>query len=113
MNATSKTLQDPQLHLNSAVAVVKSLKIFIESKRDSFQQYEKAGIEKSGTTEYVQRRERRRNVRLDPLDQPRHANAQMDQTQSDKFRIENFIPVIDQFSAALEHRLGAYDIISS
>ena len=33
----------------------------------------------------------------------------MDQTQSDKFRNENFIPVIDQFSAALEHRLVAYE----
>jgi len=36
-------------------------------------------------------------------------------TQSDKFRIENFLPVIDQFATALEHRLCAngLDVLSS
>ena len=34
-------------------------------------------------------------------------------TQSDKFRIENFLPVIDQFVTALEQRLHAYELISS
>ena len=55
-NATSKILQDPQLDLNSAVAAVKSLRTFIESKRDRFEEYEKEGGVKSGTTEYVQTR---------------------------------------------------------
>lgn len=114
VNATSKMLQDPQLDPNSAVAAVKSLKTFVESKRHCFKEYEKEGIDKSGTTNYVQRRERRRNVRLDPLDQPRHTSSpQMELTQSDKFRIENFLPVIDQFVTALEHRLSAYELISS
>ena len=58
VNATSKILQDPQLDLNSAVAAVKSLRTFIESKRDRFEEYEKEGGVKSGTTEYVQRRQR-------------------------------------------------------
>ena len=71
MNATSKILQDPQFDLNSAVAAVKSLRTFIESKRARFEEYEKEGGVKYGTTEYAQRRQRRRNVRLDPLDQPR------------------------------------------
>ena len=116
MNATSKVLQDPQLDLNSAVAAVKSLRTFIESKRDRFEEYEKEGGVKSGTTEYVQRRQRRRNVRLDPLDQPRDTgdtSAQMETTQSEKFRTENFLPVIDRFITALEHRLCAYETISS
>ena len=98
VNATSKILQDPQLDLNSAVAAVKSLRTFIESKRDRFEEYEKEGGVKSGTTEYVQRRQRRRNVRLDPLDQPRDTgdtSTQMETTQSEKFRTENFLPVID------------------
>ena len=114
VNATSKILQDSQLDLNSAVAGVKSLITFVASKRDSFSEYEKEGIEKSGTTEYVQRRQRRRNVRLDPLHEPRHPSSpQMELTQSEKFRIDNFLPVIDQFIAALEQRLGAYELISS
>ena len=86
MNATSKILQDPQLDLNSAVAAVKSLRTFIESKRDRFEEYEKEAGVKSRTTEYVQRRQRRRNVRLDPLDQPRDTgdtSAQMETTQSE------------------------------
>jgi len=72
-NATSKILQNPKLDLNSAVAAIKSLQVFVESKRDSFKEYEKEGIDKSGTTEYVRKRERRRNVRLNPLEQCCHA----------------------------------------
>ena len=112
-NATSKILQDPQLDLNSAVKAVKSLKTFVESKRNCFQEYEKEGIKKSGTAEYVQKRQRRRNVRLDPLDQPRQIVPQVELTQSDRFRIANFLPAIDQFVTALEQRLGAYELISS
>jgi hypothetical protein len=104
VNATSKALQDPQLDLNSAVAAVKSLKTFVASKRDSFEEYEKEGIAKSGTTEYVQMRQRRRNVRLEPLDQLRHTSLQTELTQSEKFRVENFLPVIGQFMTDLEHR---------
>jgi hypothetical protein len=107
-NATSKTLQDPKLDLKSvsAVALVRSLKTSIESKRNCFQEYEKEWIEKSGTADYIQKRERQRNVRLDPLDQPSHTI---------KFRIglQNFLPVIHQFVTALQHRLGAYELVSS
>ena len=84
--------------------------------RDRFEEYEKEGGVKSGTTEYVQRRQRRSNVRLDPLDQPRDTgdtSAQMETTQSEKFRTENFLPVIDRFITALVHRLCAYETISS
>ena len=37
----------------------------------------------------------------------------METTQSEKFRTENFLPVIDRFVTALEHRLCAYETISS
>ena len=67
------------MDLNSAVAAVKALKTLIESKRDSFEEYENEGIVKCGSTEYVQRRQRRRNVRLDLLDQPRHTGDTSDQ----------------------------------
>ena len=93
VNATSKILQDPQLDLNSAVAAVKSLRTFIESKRDRFEEYEKEGGIKSGTTEYVQRRQRRRNVRLDPLNQPRDTgdtSVQMETTESEKISNRKF-----------------------
>ena len=65
-NATNKMLQNPKLGLSSAVAAIKSMKTFVESKRDCFKEYEKEGIEKFRTTEYVERRQ----PRLDQLDQP-------------------------------------------
>jgi len=33
------------------------------------------------------------------------------QSKSEIFQIENFLPVIDQFIRALEHRLSAYELI--
>jgi len=67
-------------------------------------------------TEYVQRRQRRRNVRLADLsesDSHRQTSPQREISQSEKFKIENFLPVIDQFTSALAHRLSAYELISS
>ena len=64
VNATSKMLQDSQLDINSTAAAVKSLKIIVESKRDCFNEYEKQGIDKSGTADYIKRREHRCNARL-------------------------------------------------
>ena len=70
VNATSKTLQNPKLDINTAIACLKSLKCFVQSKRDTFDEYENQGKIKAGTAEYVQMhaRVRRRNVRLTPLD---------------------------------------------
>lgn len=110
-NCTSKLLQDSQLDLNSAVAAVKSLKSFVQSKRDCFSDYEREGANKSGTTEYVQTRPRQRNVRLTPLDYGRTPEAVL--SQSEKFRIENFLPVIDKFISSLEQRLAAYELVCS
>ena len=67
---------------------------------------------KSGQTEYVNKRERRRNVRLDPPDHPQLSQPQVIRSKSDIFRIENFLPVIDQFSMNLEQRLRAYELLS-
>ena len=47
---------------------MKSLRTFVESKRDCFAEYESKGADISATTEYVQMRTRRQNVRLQPLD---------------------------------------------
>ena len=68
VSGTNKQLQDPKPDMKAAVASVKSLKSFVETKGECFNGYERQGAEKSGTTEYVQTRQRRRNVRLNPLD---------------------------------------------
>ena len=92
-NATSHVLQDPKLDLNTAVAAIKSLKSFVEQKRECFDAYEAQGEEKSGTTTYVQITQRQRNVRLNPLDYGRGPEANFSPSQ--KFRVANFLPVID------------------
>jgi len=61
VDPTSHTLQDTKLDLNTAVAMLKSLKCFICEKK-SFHVYEK-GKEMPGTDDYVQTQNHQRNVR--------------------------------------------------
>lgn len=110
-NATSKSLQNAELDLNTAVASLISLKDYVASKRDSFENYVKEGKELSDSTEYVQARHKFRNVRLNPLDYGHTKEVQL--TPSEKYRTESFLSVIDQFVASLDRRLQAYKDISS
>ncbi|XP_065662842.1 uncharacterized protein LOC136085461 [Hydra vulgaris] len=94
--------------LQSAVDALTSLKAFVESKRECFAQYEERAKKLSGSTEYsqAQRRQRNRNVRLNPLDY--ETGDEVQQSPSDQFRTTNFIPVIDQFNVSLKDRINAY-----
>ena len=80
--------------MNAAVAMVVSLKRFVEAKRETFTDYERHGATLSGTSDYVQTRQR-------------------ELTPSQKFRVTNYIPVIDQFVVSLAHRLSAYEELCS
>ena len=108
VNATSRKLQDPKLDLNAAVAMVVSLKRFVEAKRETFTEYERHGATLSGTSDYAQTRQRPCNVRFDygPA-----SDAEL--TPSQKFRVTSYIPVIDQFVVSLAHRLSAYEELCS
>jgi len=111
-NATSKTLQDPKLDINAAIALLKSLQHFILSKRDSFDEYEQQGSDMSGTSEYAQsyNRARRRSVRQSPLDYGQTPEVEL--SPSDRFRTQSFLPVIDQLDQSLTQRIAAYDAVS-
>ncbi|CAM1330906.1 Uncharacterised protein r2_g3995 [Pycnogonum litorale] len=108
-DATNKNRQHAKLDLNTAVATLTSLKNYVASKRDSFDTYEKQGEELSGSADYVQTETRHkcRNVRLNPLDYGHAEEVQL--IPSEKYRIESFLPVIDQFIASLDQRLQAYN----
>lgn len=98
------------MDVNTAASILTSLKSFIESKRDSFKEYEEKATK---LTEYdyesETKRKRRTNVRLAPLD---CAQApEVDLTPSDKFRTQSFIPVIDELESALRKRLEAYKLV--
>ena len=77
--------------------MVVSLKRF--AKRETFTEYERHGATLSGTSDYVQTRQRPRNVRFDygPA-----SDAEL--TPSQKFRVTSYIPVIDQFVVSLARR---------
>ena len=108
VNATSRKLQDSKLDLNAAMAMVVSMKRFIEAKHETFTEYERHGATLSGTSDYVQTRQRPRNVRFDygPA-----SDAEL--TPSQKFRVTSYIPVIDQFAVSLAHRLSSYEELCS
>ena len=70
-HAFSRTLQDPKLDVNVAVALLKSLQQFVLSKRDSLDDYEKKKVtypERPGTFSRTHARARCRNISLTPLD---------------------------------------------
>ena len=87
--------------MNAAVAMVVALKMFVDAKRETFTEYERHGATLSGTSDYVQTRQRPGNVRFDygPA-----SDAEL--TPSQKFRVTSYIPVIDQFVVSLAHRLS-------
>ena len=76
--------------------MVVSLKRFVEAKRETITEYERHGATLSGTSHYVQTRQRPRNVRFDygPA-----SDAEL--TPSQKFRVTSYIPVIDEFVVSL------------
>ena len=90
--------------------MVLSLKRFVEAKRETFTEYERHGATLSGTSDYVQTRQRPRNVRFDYHNRPA-SDAEL--APSQKFRVTSYIPVIDQFVVALAHRLSAYEELCS
>ena len=102
------SLQTSKLELiscNTAVSAVKSLRSFVESKRECFSHYEQLLAELSGVTEYEPVRHRKHNVTLKPLDYSQVPEAEL--SASDKFRVTNFVSVIDQFLAELNKRLSS------
>jgi hypothetical protein len=108
---TNKALQNPKLHLNIMVASMKSLKEFVMSKRECFEEYERKGAEKAGTHKYLLARSRIKSELLTPVECGHAPSTQM--SPSRKFCVESFLPVIDQYASALNRRMGAYDHISS
>ena len=108
-NSTKKSLQKASLDLNTAVAALRSLKQYVESLREKFSEYEEKGRMLSEVHQYrsEKRRKRRRNVRLNPLDYGQSEESTF--SSSEKFRVESFINVVDEFVTSLNQRLVAYE----
>ena len=110
-DATSKSLQQSSLDLNSAVKLLRSLSAFIQTLRTRFESFTVSGGELSGTLTFSENtRTRKRNVRLDPLDYGRGEAAQLDPSES--FRVNAFISVLDVLSSEVDKRQEAYAEVS-
>ena len=109
LNNTSKTIQSPQVLLNTALQCVLSLNKFVANKRDLFLHYEDLGKKLTNILDYRKDRVRRKNVRLNPLEYGYAPDAEF--TPSDKFRVLEFIPLVDNFVTTLNERIAAYEIV--
>uniref|UniRef100_UPI00358E3B13 uncharacterized protein n=1 Tax=Myxine glutinosa TaxID=7769 RepID=UPI00358E3B13 len=72
-NATNHILQNPSVDLNTALASLGVLRSFVESKRGSFEHYEKLAVEKCGNAEWaeLQKGVHRCNAHMDDPGTPR------------------------------------------
>ena len=68
----------------------------------------------SETNEYAQvvTRHRTRNVQLTPLDYGQTQTPETNLSDSEKFRVDNYLPIIDQFVAELTGRLSSYEYMN-
>jgi len=112
VDAMNRSLQSTKLDLNTAIASLISLKNFVSIKHDFFEEHERQGKELCGSTQYVQSvtRQRRRNVRFDPLDYGRAEETHL--SPSLRYKAESFLPVVNQFIASLDQRLQAYKLMA-
>lgn len=108
----SKKLQSVSCDLNTSIVLLKALKNFVQSKREKFTFYESEGKKLSGCDkyEYEKSRQKTPNRRLNPLDYAQTPDVQ--HAHSDKFRIESYLPVIDQITVSLTNRIDAYKNVS-
>ncbi|XP_025410807.1 uncharacterized protein LOC112683847 isoform X1 [Sipha flava] len=113
VNKISEILQNPRLDVNTAVLALKSLRSFIGTTRDSFEEYFVKVAELDDFVEYDSETQRKRkiNVRLSPLDSVQIPEIEM--SSSNKFRIQSFLPVIDQLESSLQQRLEAYELVDN
>ncbi|XP_065662539.1 uncharacterized protein LOC136085179 [Hydra vulgaris] len=100
--------------VNSLVVGYDKLKVALEKisvnkeEKDIVRNAAERAQKLSGSTEYsqAQRRQRNRNVRLNPSGY--ETGNKVQQSPSDQFRTTSFIPVIDQFNVSLRDRIIAY-----
>jgi len=106
---TSHLLQDPKIVLQTAVNALNSLLSFVQEIRNKYEEYEEKAKQMSGLKDYAPIRYRKKNVRLNLLNNNQTAATQL--SPKEKFRSESFISVIDQLVVSLTERIAAYKTI--
>jgi hypothetical protein len=108
-NACSKSLQDAQIQLNTAVALLRSLDGFLEDLRSKFSDYEKAAIERCDNNVYRAETRRKRRRKQNINDSSSSADAIEMLSPSENFRINTFNVIINKLRMSLCQRTKAYE----
>ena len=112
-NAASKSLQDDNMDLNTALKELNSLKIFVLSLRNRFDEFEESGVKRSNNSQYQSeiKRIQQRNRRMD-FDCGIISTNETVLSPQKNFKVTKYIPILDQLVSALDHRVDAYQILS-
>ena len=112
-NATSKSLQDDNMDLNTALKELKSLKIFALSLRNRFDEFEESGVKRSNNSQYQSeiKRIQQRNRRMD-FDCGIISTNETVLSPQNNLKVIKYIPILDHLVSALDHRVDAYQILS-
>lgn len=111
-NATSSKLQEKTLDLSVGVKLLKSLVGYVAGIRDDFQKFEDSAhlLGSFVSREYDSERQRKRTRKI-AFDESREGDISL--SHSAKFRIESFLPVIDNLTQCLRDRLEAYESVET
>jgi len=111
-NGVSKTVQKQDVNLGVVVSLIQSLKLFTESLRDRFFEYELKAQAIAKDSQYTDSccRASKRSFPITFLEGPAPDTVL---TPSDIFRVDTYLAVIDSLITGLSHRLVAYEEIHS
>ncbi|XP_059156041.1 zinc finger MYM-type protein 1-like [Physella acuta] len=108
LHKTNVSLQEKGLSLNTAVNLLKSVLLYIESQRNEFASFESKGKIKCEVKDYTYSN-RRPLKRKRQFDESKVSEMQL--SPREKFKTEVFICVIDHLTTALHHRLDSYKTV--
>ncbi|XP_040197362.1 zinc finger MYM-type protein 1-like [Rana temporaria] len=110
VNKTSKVLQSEDMNILVAMNLLESLKTYLQDTRDRFSAYELKARSRCPDSEYKEKREGKRSVRLTRYD---GSEEEVLLSKSEKFKVETFLPVLDSLIPALTKRAEAYSSIGN
>lgn len=111
LQASSASLQSPDQDLNTGYALYESLHGYVQAMRSTFSDIEAKAKILTGCEEYEQQtsRRRKRNTKYDDFSGSTTLDEVVEnQTPTQKFERQVFIPIIDNVLSALAKRMEAY-----
>ena len=106
IHKTNEALQKEKLELATAVKLLKALYGYFVELRDKFDYFEKAAKDRAINKEYKQST-KRQIKRKKQFGEGNSENIVLD--GSLKFRVDSFLPILDNLSVALKTRIEAYE----